>query len=133
MMVSLVITSKRSWEHAPRMNTGVELDTTMSRKRFPWLFVGRDPLGRYRICFRTISSTTFEQIGMFPIQGRLYNVVDLLSTLGQVGRSIAITMELGHITSLTTSGTVGSRFVTQDELDDAKKAKEDEWKAAYER
>jgi hypothetical protein len=42
-------------------------------------------------------------------------------------------MELGHITSLKTSGTVGSRFVTQDELDDAKKAKEDEWKAAYER
>lgn len=42
-------------------------------------------------------------------------------------------MEMGHITSLTTSGTVGSRFVTQDELDDAKKAKEDEWKAAYER
>lgn len=67
----------------------------------------------------------------------MYNVVYLLaakaSTLAQVGRSIAVTMELGHITSLTTSGTVGSRFVTQDELDDAKKAKEDEWKAAYER
>lgn len=74
---------------------------------------------------------------MFPTQGWLYNVVYLLavkvSTLAQVGRSTRITMELGHITSLTTSGTVGSRFVTQDELDDAKKAKEDEWKAAYER
>jgi hypothetical protein len=37
------------------------------------------------------------------------------------------------ITSLQTSGSVGSRFVTQDELDDAKKAKEEEWKAAYDR
>ena len=42
-------------------------------------------------------------------------------------------MESGVITSLQTSGSVGSRFVTQDELDDAKKAKEEEWKAAYER
>ena len=44
-----------------------------------------------------------------------------------------ISMESGVITSLQTSGSVGSRFVTQDELDDAKKAKEEEWKAAYER
>jgi hypothetical protein len=36
-------------------------------------------------------------------------------------------------TSLNTTGGVGSRFVSETDLDAAKKRKEEEWKAAYAR
>jgi hypothetical protein len=37
------------------------------------------------------------------------------------------------LTGLQTSGSVSSRFVSQNELDEAKKRKDEEWKAAYAR
>ena len=37
------------------------------------------------------------------------------------------------VTGLQTSGSVSSRFVSQNELDEAKKRKDEEWKAAYAR
>lgn len=42
-------------------------------------------------------------------------------------------MSSNALPTLQTSGSVGSKFVSQEELDDAKRQKEEEWKAAYAR
>jgi hypothetical protein len=43
-------------------------------------------------------------------------------------------MEEGNpLAALATTGSVGSRFVTQSEIDSAKEQREEDWKAAYAR
>lgn len=47
--------------------------------------------------------------------------------------TVTPTMDDAGVTGLQTSGSVSSRFVSQNDIDEAKKRKAEEWKAAYAR
>ncbi|ELU45253.1 four helix bundle sensory module for signal transduction domain-containing protein [Rhizoctonia solani AG-1 IA] len=50
-----------------------------------------------------------------------------------VASNISLKIEANPLTSLSATGSVASRFVTQSEIDSAKERREEQWKAAYAR
>lgn len=64
-----------------------------------------------------------------PLSCYLVHVHDITCSL----QPLSNMAEPTPLTGLQTSGSVSSRFVSQNELDEAKKRKDEEWKAAYAR